>query len=359
MLLGVADDALVGAALLGDDLDGHAHRRGALLRQAQPVLGVGESRPRPPWPTARRCCRRRTYRSAGDRRGSASPTRPRCAPARAPTAPPVTRRAKNRSRRGSCESGSSTPPPTARVRTGCQPWRVRCTVPVMSIGNVLFGTDFTESAGNAVSRIAWLPISRGSSVTVVHALPRRLPARYLAAFQRGASHKLELTRQELLASERRDFEVFTALDEGHPTEVVCRRAHDEEAQLIVVGRGRQRRLVLVGSTAERVARASEVPHAGGRGAGARALPRPLVAIDRTAQALDVLASRCGCAATAPLTVVHAFLAVRQRPRPHAARERHGRRRGLRLHPLRPSMTRAATSSRWCTGSPARSRSRSS
>jgi nucleotide-binding universal stress UspA family protein len=178
----------------------------------------------------------------------------------------------------------------------------------MSIGNVLFGTDFTESAGNAISRIAWLPISRGSSVTVVHALPRRLPARYLAAFQRGASHKLELTRQELLASERRDFEVFTALDEGHPTEVVCRRAHDEEAQLIVVGRGRQRRLVLVGSTAERVARASDTATLVVATPARGPYQRPLVAIDRTAQALEVLGFAQRLAGTAPLTVVHAFLA---------------------------------------------------
>jgi nucleotide-binding universal stress UspA family protein len=182
----------------------------------------------------------------------------------------------------------------------------------MALGNIVLGTDFSESSAHAASRVVRLPVGRGCDVTLVHAIPPRLPEALEIAFRRAAQRKLEQSKaalaSALAAAERGDVDVFAALDVGSPVDIVTTLARDARAALIVVGRGERPRNALLGSTAERIVRASDTPVLVVARVAAGPYRRPLAAVDRTELAAAIVEqTRRTCPEARQLTVVHGYL----------------------------------------------------
>jgi nucleotide-binding universal stress UspA family protein len=132
-----------------------------------------------------------------------------------------------------------------------------------AIGDLLCATDFSQHARDAVVRAAWLPVTPGSSVTLLHVVPTNL-GEVLEARLRAAAGKLMEAAEKLLLSEAERagsgaLERFIAISSGVPAEAVNERARHGRVDLVVVGRGERRSAGehLLGSTAERIVRACE------------------------------------------------------------------------------------------------------
>jgi len=131
------------------------------------------------------------------------------------------------------------------------------------LGNVLVATDFVQS--DALDRAVRLPITPGSSITLLHVVPTDLPETIERSFRRNAERLVaELAtsaRARLEASGRGDVDVYHAVETGKPVEVICEQAQSLRAQLVVVGRTALPPTPAhpIGATAERVARASDTP----------------------------------------------------------------------------------------------------
>ena len=187
----------------------------------------------------------------------------------------------------------------------------------MPLGNVLVGIDFTESARHAAGRAATLPIGRGSSITLAHALPLRLPPHLATALERAAREKLEAARDALttalVARRRDDVDVFTAVAGGSPIDVLDTLAHDARAELVVVGRGLGLRGGLggdrLGAVAAQLARACDRSVLVVATPPERPYIRPLAAIDLSERSRGVLEAAARlCPDALELGVVHAFAA---------------------------------------------------
>lgn len=131
------------------------------------------------------------------------------------------------------------------------------------LGNILVATDFVQS--NALDRAVLLPITPGSSITLLHVVPPDLPETIERSFRRNAERLVaELAtsaRARLEASGQGDVDVYHAVETGKPVEVICEQAQSLRAQLVVVGRTALPPTPAhrIGATAERVARASDTP----------------------------------------------------------------------------------------------------
>jgi len=185
----------------------------------------------------------------------------------------------------------------------------------MPLGNILVGTDFSESARDAVGRAATLPVGRGSSITLAHALPPRLPAGLAASLERAAQQKLEAAKSALstalAAAQRRDVDVFATVATGSPVDVIDTLAHDGLAELVVVGRGLGRPAGLgagrLGSVAAQLARACDRSVLVVATPPERPYIRPLAAIDLSELSRTVLEAAARlCPDALELGVVHAF-----------------------------------------------------
>jgi len=178
----------------------------------------------------------------------------------------------------------------------------------MPLGNILVGTDFSEGARDAVGRAATLPVGRGSSITLAHALPPRLPPGLAGSLERAAHARLEAARSALTtalaAAQRGDVDVFTIVAAGSPVDVIDSLARDGLAELVVVGRGRGGRL---GAVAAQVARACDRQVLVVATAPEQPYARPLAAIDLSERSRAVLEAALRlCAEAGALGVVHAF-----------------------------------------------------
>lgn len=177
----------------------------------------------------------------------------------------------------------------------------------MPVGNVLVGTEFSASAELAVERAARLPIARGSSISLVHVLPQRPSTRHSERFVDAAAQRLAAAQSQLRGRQGAPTDVFTAVLSGNPADELCRRAHDERAELIVVGRGGGARKAPYGSIAAQVARIADCSVLVVNRPTERPYARPLVGLDRSDRAAGVLAYAARICAGAPLTIVHAHL----------------------------------------------------
>jgi len=186
----------------------------------------------------------------------------------------------------------------------------------MPLGNVLVGIDFTESARDAAGRAATLPIGRGSSITLAHALPARLPSRLAATLEQAAHQRIEVAKSALAtalaAAQRRDVDVFGTVEIGSPIDVLDALAHDTRAELVVVGRGgglagglgRAR----LGSIAAQLARACDRSVLVVATPPERPYIRPLAAIDLSERSRAVVEATARlCPDALEIGVVHAFL----------------------------------------------------
>ncbi len=180
------------------------------------------------------------------------------------------------------------------------------------LGNLVVATDFSQS--DALDRALLLPMTPGSSITLLHVVPVGLPERLERSFHATAARLLgELAAtatSSLRAAGECDVDVFTAVETGKAVPVICEQAQSVRAQLIVVGRTGAGRTAAhpIGATAERVARASatSVLVVAGRPRGP--YRNPLVAIDgsQLAPAVVELALRVVEPGLKTALLAHAF-----------------------------------------------------
>ena len=180
------------------------------------------------------------------------------------------------------------------------------------LGNVLVAVDLSASSAAVIERAARLPLTAGSSITLLHVVPQGFglsPVPDAAAdeeSQRGLA--AAAARVSELAAE--GVAVLTALGHGVPFVEIIRRARDERVELVVLGRHGHRTFAdaLIGSTAERVFRKGDVPALIVSGAPDGAYRRPMVAVDlsdTSRRALE-LALRVTDPQAAPIEVVHSW-----------------------------------------------------
>ncbi|MDH4348706.1 MAG: universal stress protein [Gemmatimonadota bacterium] len=131
--------------------------------------------------------------------------------------------------------------------------------------SLVVATDFTPGASRALRRAARLPLARGARVSLVHVSPSAFPAITRRKLYAETVRLLDQTRREFLTEAAEagqpELRVATAVPRGRPFLEIIRHARKKKADLIVLGRHGRRRVgnLLAGSTAQRVARHSDVP----------------------------------------------------------------------------------------------------
>lgn len=180
--------------------------------------------------------------------------------------------------------------------------------------HVFVATDFSAGAARAIARAGRLPLDEGGRVTVAHVLSDRIPKKARGDAEKLARRRLERLSKGLskaaAAQGRRDIEFSSELCQGQPYVEIIRRARSLGADVIVIGRHGRRpvRDMLIGSTAERVIRAGDLPMLVVSRRAHRPYLRPLLAVDLedTCRAVIVLASRVVSPEVTSGTMVHAY-----------------------------------------------------
>jgi nucleotide-binding universal stress UspA family protein len=180
------------------------------------------------------------------------------------------------------------------------------------LGNVLVGVDFSVS--DAVDRAVFLPITPGSSITLLHVVPAHLPAATERSLRDAAERRLgELAgtiTSALRVAGQSGVDVFPKVESGKTVDVICEQAEWARAQVIVMGRAGAGRSTArpIGAKAERVARASHAAVLVVSRAPQGAYRKPLVAIDGSEMSAAVveLALRVTGHEVRPIELVHAF-----------------------------------------------------
>lgn len=138
-----------------------------------------------------------------------------------------------------------------------------------SVHAIVTATDLSAPSRHAAQRAAMLAQSKHARMTLMHTIPgsdledlRRWLAGHAEtaeSIEAEARQSLEALAAEL--SQRHDIEVRTHLSTGSPVEQVVRHADEADADLLVTGtRGASFfRGLLIGSTAERIAKRSSRP----------------------------------------------------------------------------------------------------
>lgn len=182
------------------------------------------------------------------------------------------------------------------------------------LGNVLVATDFTRHGHEAVARAMWLPVSQGSGITLLHVVPPGAPDA-LATRVIDSARELMARADALAAAEAAraglsQIDRFVVVEAGRPDERIVERARQGRAELVVVGRGERHgvRERLLGSTAERVVRASEPSVLVVTGTPTGPYRRPLLAVDLSEVSPRVVewAVRLSDASVRALPVVHSY-----------------------------------------------------
>lgn len=141
---------------------------------------------------------------------------------------------------------------------------------------MLVAVDFSPAGCAVLDRVARLPTTPGSTITLFHVV-----ATPDAAPESEEQRKLTAIATPLKTLVPPGVEVSTALGHGSPFVEIIRRARHERTELVVIGRHGHRPFAdaLMGSTAERVLRKGDIPVLIVSGAPAEAYRRPMVAID--------------------------------------------------------------------------------
>lgn len=124
---------------------------------------------------------------------------------------------------------------------------------------IVVAIDFSAGAATTLVRLRALPLAATARLHLVHVIPVPTLAPLPTARQLANDEMEKLVRQAKRRFPRR--RITTALSSGRPADEIARIARAERADLIVAGRrgaGGFPRLML-GSTAERLARLSSVP----------------------------------------------------------------------------------------------------
>ena len=184
------------------------------------------------------------------------------------------------------------------------------TTPSRLLRRVLVAVDLSPNSAAVVSRVAQLPLVDRATLSVLHVMPGGMGPALLpdtsaeSEAQRGLAAAAAQLTEQLPAG----VEVTTALVYGVPFVEIIRRARDEHAELVVLGRHGHRAFVdaLMGSTSERVLRKGDVPTLIVGGTPHGPYRRLLVAVDlsdTSRRALE-LALRVIDVSSAEIGVVH-------------------------------------------------------
>ncbi len=173
------------------------------------------------------------------------------------------------------------------------------------LGNLLVALDFSTAGDAVLERVARLPVTRGAVITLFHAVATP------DAAEDEARRALAAGAARLSAAVPAGVTVATALGQGSPFVEIIRRARQERAELVVLGRHGTRRFAdaLIGSTVERVLRKGDVPVLiVGDAPPVGTYGKPMVAIDlsETSRRALALALRLVDPATETVDIVHAW-----------------------------------------------------
>lgn len=192
-------------------------------------------------------------------------------------------------------------------------------------GHVVVGLDFSPRAKHALERAMRLPLQIGGILEMVHAIDEeRFPA-IVAHRELEARQLLDEARDRAERSLPSDgiHDVVATFDWGAPFKIIADRAHHGRAELVVVGRRRERQLgdVIAGSTSDRVIRNGSVPVLVVADPPSAPYRRPLVALDMsdTSRLALELAARLCDPSEGSIDVVHVISVP---SRSHATRATH-------------------------------------
>lgn len=179
---------------------------------------------------------------------------------------------------------------------------------------VLVGVDFSRNGDAALKRAFALPLAQGAAVSIVHVLPRNLPGSFPANVEEQAKRsveKLQLRAQKMAERAKRpDLLVRAELVRGTPWEQLAKLCQADSVDLVILGRHgtSTMREQLLGSTAERLVRAVNVPVLIVQERSARAYKRPLFALDFAQESHAVLdvGLRMVPQVRQKVTLVHAY-----------------------------------------------------
>jgi nucleotide-binding universal stress UspA family protein len=152
-------------------------------------------------------------------------------------------------------------------------------------GHLFVATDFSAGAAQAISRAARLPIAERGKVTIVHVLSNDVPTRMRADAEKAARRNLQQAAKTFTRIAAtvggRNIQVTPGLCPGKPYVELVRQARLVGADLIVMGRHGKRpiRDMFIGSTAERVVRAGDLPVLVVNRRASNPYRRPFVAVD--------------------------------------------------------------------------------
>ncbi len=151
--------------------------------------------------------------------------------------------------------------------------------------HIFVATDFSPGAARAVARAGRLPLVDGGKISIAHVLPGQLPRKTLSRAAQAARRQLESAVTALSHSPsargRGHIRVASALFRGQAYVEIVRQARSAGADLIVLGRHSRRpvRDMFIGSTADRVIRAGDLPVLVVSRAATRNYRQPVLAVD--------------------------------------------------------------------------------
>lgn len=183
-----------------------------------------------------------------------------------------------------------------------------------SFEHLFVATDFSAGAARAISRAARLPIAERGKITVVHVLSDPIPTKVRADVEKSARRSLGEAVKNVIklaaALGRRDITVKSELCHGLPYVEIVRHARAVGADLVVLGRHGRRpiRDMFIGSTAERVIRAGDLPLLVVSRRARRPYRRPHLAVDLedTSRSVVTVALRALGPEVEAATMVHVY-----------------------------------------------------
>jgi nucleotide-binding universal stress UspA family protein len=157
--------------------------------------------------------------------------------------------------------------------------------------SLLVPVDLSPSSDRVLGRVALLPLADDAKVTLLHVVPDDIPWSDQRSAERDAKKALAAEARHLARSLPRTVNIESVVKAGAAATEIAARGHAVEAELIVMGRrgGRPLRDPVIGSTAERVVRRSELPVLVVRLPARNAYRRPALALDLDAAADDIVA----------------------------------------------------------------------
>lgn len=180
--------------------------------------------------------------------------------------------------------------------------------------SVVVATDLSFRAAAALKRAARLPLASHARILILHVQPGDLPPRLRRAARTFIRSRLDravrLFQAEARAAGNPALQVTGIVGTGPAFREVIRHAQQSKAELVVLGRHGRTRLkdMMMGTTAQRVVRKSDVPVLVVNMEPTGPYRRPLVAVDLepASRAACQLTARVIHSPPASVTVIHAY-----------------------------------------------------